>query len=177
MTKSQIRWRLSKKQQIFEKNGFQVHEDIYTLPNETTVSQLRFEGMSDFVIVIASRGEKILVISQYNPVLGMELIEFPGGKIGKDEKPAKAASREFLEETGYEIRDPFSVGTFYPNPRRTSLKCHVFGASVVDDSRIARAAEDEYIRVLWVDHESLETIFLNSPGNGSMLAAWLMHKL
>lgn len=44
---------------------------------------------------------RILLIRQFRPPVGREVIEFPAGLVNPDEDPAEAGLRELKEETGY----------------------------------------------------------------------------
>jgi ADP-ribose pyrophosphatase len=73
------------------------------------------KGISGIVGIIAVTDEgNLLLIEQYRPPMGKNVIEIPAGLAGdvagsEHEKLAEAAKRELLEETGYEAREMIEV--------------------------------------------------------------------
>ena len=75
--------------------------------------------------VVADAGRILIRRRTGDPGLG-EVWEFPGGKVGTGEDPARAAVREVLEETGLRTRAVAwlcSVGHPYPDRR---VELHAF---------------------------------------------------
>lgn len=75
----------------------------------------RITGIVGIVAVTSSN--EIIVIRQFRPALGCEVIEIPAGLAGdiegsEDEELVSAARRELLEETGYAARSmkPLTYG-------------------------------------------------------------------
>ncbi len=66
--------------------------------------------------------EKVLLVEEYRPPIGVQSICFPAGLIGDDgpESGAVAARRELLEETGYEAEDMRYLFTGPSSPGLTS---------------------------------------------------------
>ncbi len=64
-------------------------------------------GSRGVVVIMAVTGEgKLLLVEQYRPPVGAQVIELPAGLVGdqpdsSDESFEEAARRELLEETGY----------------------------------------------------------------------------
>ena len=53
------------------------------------------------VIIPVTAENKLIVVSQFRYPLQKSLLEFPAGKLEKDEDPLDCAVRELKEETGY----------------------------------------------------------------------------
>ena len=67
------------------------------------VERVNCEGIVA-VVPVTDEGEMVL-IRQYRPPLDNYVVEFPAGLIERGEKSEEAASRELLEETGYEAKE------------------------------------------------------------------------
>jgi ADP-ribose pyrophosphatase len=73
------------------------------------------KNISGIVGIVAVTDEgKLLLVEQYRPPMGKNVIEIPAGLAGdvagsEHEKLAEAAKRELLEETGYEAREMIEV--------------------------------------------------------------------
>jgi len=72
------------------------------------VERVNCEGIVAIVPVTA--GGEIILIRQYRPPLDNYVIEFPAGLNDRGETIAEAASRELLEETGYEAAEMIPLG-------------------------------------------------------------------
>ncbi len=81
---------------------------------------------SDSVIccVLTTKGEFVFV-KQYRPNLNQVTLELPAGHLESGEKPAFAADREFLEETGM-VCGLIYLGDFSLMMNRTTIKEHIF---------------------------------------------------
>ena len=58
------------------------------------------EDSIDAVVILSTKDE-VVCVKQYRPPVNGYTIELPAGLIDANEDPAKAAEREFREETGY----------------------------------------------------------------------------
>jgi 8-oxo-dGTP pyrophosphatase MutT (NUDIX family) len=72
------------------------------------VERVNCEGIVA-IVPVTGEGEMIL-IRQYRPPLDNYVVEFPAGLIERGEKLEAAASRELLEETGYEAAEMIFLG-------------------------------------------------------------------
>lgn len=67
------------------------------------VERVNCEGIVA-VVPVTDKGEMIL-IRQYRPPVDNYVVEFPAGLNDRGERSEEAASRELLEETGYEAKE------------------------------------------------------------------------
>ncbi len=72
-------------------------------------------------IVSLTAENNIVLVRQYRPGPEKALLEIPGGRVDEGEKPATAAARELLEETGYKGKMEF-VGTSWDCGYSTRLR-------------------------------------------------------
>lgn len=80
-------------------------------------------------------------------------ISIPMGHIIPGESPEKAIVREFLEETGYEVRPVGSLGIFcVPG---TNVSGHVFLVELIPGQISSASNGDSLLHPQWVNVESL----------------------
>ena len=78
------------------------------------------------VIVPMVDRSHMVFVRQYRRAVGRELLELPAGTLSAGERPARCASRELQEETGWRARRWRRLGQFYPAPGFTSEQMTVF---------------------------------------------------
>lgn len=93
---------------------------------------------------------RLLFIEQYRPPIGALCIEFPAGLSGDspdaaDEALVKAASRELVEETGYEAAEMRFLATASPTAGLTSETMSYFSAHGLTKTGAGGGVEGEQI--------------------------------
>lgn len=73
--------------------------------------------------------EKILMVKQFRYPLKQALLEFPAGKLEKNEDPFEAAKRELTEETGYIAQNWEDLGYIYTSPGYSNEKLYLYKAT------------------------------------------------
>lgn len=76
----------------------------------------------DWVNVIATEGEEVLLVRQWRFGLREPTLEIPGGMV-EGESERAAAERELLEETGYRAGGWRRLGAVHPNPAFLTNLC------------------------------------------------------
>ena len=110
---------------------------------------------------------KILAIELEDPATKKRFWSFPGGQIESGETPEKAAIRETLEETGYEITltsDGFI--TEYPfnwNGERYHCTTHWFMAKLVDETPALVDDADYLLHANWLPWPRSRGLFEFNP--------------
>lgn len=85
-------------------------------PDEAPYYSLR---LPDYAAIVAITGDQqIVAVRQYRPAVERYTIELPSGLVDPGESPAEAASRELLEETGYQAGDVELLGPMEPDTGR-----------------------------------------------------------
>jgi nudix-type nucleoside diphosphatase (YffH/AdpP family) len=95
-----------------------------------TASVLPYSGSRRSVFLI-SQVRAPVVLAGFDGVF----LEAPGGIIDQGEDPVQAAAREVREETGFDLSDLRSVGSYFLNPALSTERSHLFLADVDDGGR------------------------------------------
>lgn len=117
------------------------------------------------VVPITADGD-VVMIRQYRHGAGEITLEIPGGMVDPGERPADAAARELLEETGFAAGSLRPLGDFSPNPALFNNRLHAFVATgcrrvaEIDNGEheetvvevVSRAALRRAVRAGGVDH-------------------------
>ncbi len=129
------------------------------------VERVKCEGIVA-VVPVTDEGEVIL-IRQYRPPVNGYVVEFPAGLNDRGERLEEAASRELLEETGYEAKEMvfLAKGPLSSGSSREVLT--VFLARGLHFRGVGQRDETEDIEVLKVPEERVyETLSrLSAEGN------------
>lgn len=80
------------------------------------------------VIVPVTKEGKIILVTQFRYPFQKELMEFPAGKLDKDEHPLKCAERELEEETGFKAGKIKKLGEIYTAPGYCTEVLHIYMA-------------------------------------------------
>src|SRR5262245_33790773 len=118
--------------------------------DEVTVSHRQFDGAmsADKKLLVFERGDavaaliynrdlaQVILVEQFKvPTLEKSrnngfMTEVMAGMIKLDETPEQAVIREALEETGYQIKNPELIATFFSSPGGSSERIFLYYAVV-----------------------------------------------
>lgn len=101
---------------------------------------------------------KALLVKQYRHPLEETIIELPGGFVDADEEPAKAISRELLEETGHAFDTIEYLGKVAGNPGVLTGYTHLFLAQAGREVAKLSLDANEEIEVLHLPLEDVRNM-------------------
>jgi ADP-ribose pyrophosphatase len=119
--------------------------DQVRLPTQQIVAREIVEHRGAVVIVALDARKRVLLVRQYRPGAGSELLEIPAGTLEANEDPAFCAARELKEETGYHAAQWQALGHFYSSPGICTEKMYLFLVRRLTRGTAA-PEEDELIR-------------------------------
>jgi 8-oxo-dGTP pyrophosphatase MutT (NUDIX family) len=90
------------------------------------------------------------MIRQYRHGSREVTLEIPGGLVDPGDTPEGAASRELLEETGYQAEEYVKIGVSNPNPAIFNNRCYTFMARNVTKVSDPRPDQTEDIEVVLI---------------------------
>ena len=107
------------------------------------------------VVILAFKGDKILLVKQFRYPMKEVMLELPAGKLEQGENPFEAAKRELEEETGYCANKWTDLGYVYTSPGYSDEKLYLCKAEDLefthchpDEGEIIQAFEYKYDDVL-----------------------------
>jgi ADP-ribose pyrophosphatase len=106
----------------------------------------------------------VLLVEQYRPAAGRNMLELPAGTIDLTEEPLACAQRELQEETGYSAENWEALGHLYPTPGYTNEVLYLFLASGLTKGE-QHLDEGEDIHVRWIPLAEVEEMIDNGTIN------------
>lgn len=111
---------------------FSVRTDTVVSPRTGREHDFYIIESRDWVNVIPLTSDhEIVMVKQYRHGSREVTLEIPGGLVDPGDTPETAASRELLEETGYQAEEWVKLGVVNPNPAIFNNRCYTFLAQNV----------------------------------------------
>ncbi|MEY3380193.1 MAG: hypothetical protein RL468_791 [Pseudomonadota bacterium] len=112
-----IETRLSS-EEIFQGHFLHAFRDRVSLPDGSSAVReyVRHPGAAMVIALLedAHRGTLVVMERQYRHPVAQVMIEFPAGKLDKNEDGLCCAQRELREETGYQAKEWAHAGVLHP---------------------------------------------------------------
>jgi len=112
-----IETRLSS-EEIFQGHFLHAFRDRVSLPDGSSAVReyVRHPGAAMVIALLedAHRGTLVVMERQYRHPVAQVMIEFPAGKLDKNEDGLCCAQRELREETGYQAKEWARAGVLHP---------------------------------------------------------------
>jgi len=108
------------------------------------------ESMDWINIIPLTADHQVVMVRQYRHGSREVTLEIPGGLLDSGDTPEEAASRELLEETGYQAEEMVKIGVVNPNPAIFSNRCYTFVARNVNKVSNSNPDQTEDIEVVLI---------------------------
>jgi nudix-type nucleoside diphosphatase (YffH/AdpP family) len=149
------------------RDGTMIRERRLVFERGDAIVVLLYDAQTLEVIVVEQFRAPVLVARRRDEPRTSDgwIVEAIAGMIDHGETPERAAIREVLEETGFAIRDPVPIGTFFSSPGGTSERFFLYFAEVSADDRTGEGggiAGEEDIAVIRL---SAADLFRQLDGN------------
>jgi ADP-ribose pyrophosphatase len=121
-----------KSEQIYNGKVVQLRVDTVSLPDgRTKIREIVVHPGAAAIIALMNKGEEkeVLLVEQYRKAVESKTLEIPAGTLEEGESPEDCASRELIEETGFQASKLDKLMEFYPSPGFSSEIIHIFVAS------------------------------------------------
>lgn len=115
---------------------------------------------NDSVVIIAlTPKNKMILVRQFRPAIGVDTFEWPAGEMESVESPEIAIQRELREETGYACDSIKYMGCYRVSPCRINTKVHTFlgtGAKKIEERK------EKQIEVILVNHREFKKLIIEN---------------
>lgn len=159
---------------VFESRRFQVRrQEVRTAGGVHVYDIVTHPGAA--VILPLLPDDQILLIHNYRPAVGRELLELPAGTLDLPESPRDCALRELAEETGYQAGRLEPLCSFHSSPGFCTELLHVFVATELKPGPTRHEASEQ-IRLTPMKYaEALAAIGGGQIADGKTIAALLFY--
>lgn len=125
----------------------------YQVGAEATPREYVVVERNDFVLIVATEEDQLLLVRQYRPGTERFYLALPAGYIDASESPLDAAARELSEETGRGCLNARVIASLDPLPGYVRSRGHVVVCDAVPQ-RATRRADDleepvEIVALAW----------------------------
>ena len=137
---------LHRRERLHSGRVFDITIENVTFPNgvNRNMEIIRHPGAS--AIVPLTDDNNVLMLKQYRHAVGSVMWEIPAGTFDGDENPLACASRELIEETGFEAQAWDGLGAITPVPGYSDERIHLFLARDLAPA-VQKLDADEFIEV------------------------------
>jgi len=125
-------------------------------------SKYGYVKRSDFIMAVAKRGDKFLLVRQFRYPILCYTWELPQGAIHHDEKTSEALKRELFEETGAVVIQIKEIGKLYEAAGFASHICSVFSCQVTSQLGQDLDEAEEGLTWRWFAQDELLEMIQNN---------------
>jgi ADP-ribose pyrophosphatase len=140
---------------IYENDWVSLYADKVEYPGGYILDRHHFVHFDNEVvsIVVQNENDEVLLIKSNRYITQSEEWEIPAGRVDSGEASIKAASREVLEETGYEVTEPELIYRFNPTNGISNQVMAVYKTRAIKKS--GRFDPVEVMEIQWVSKERI----------------------
>lgn len=145
-------WRLLNSTPLVESPWLSLLRNTYELPDGRLLEDFCILERRPFVLVVAERGDSVVLIGQYRPATQRNYWCVPAGYIDDGETVEQAAMRELREETGMAVGSARLIGVLDPLPAYLRSPAHVVLCRGLEGSGARQAGSepiDEVAELPW----------------------------
>ncbi len=170
------KWRLLKSDTILSTRWLSIFKNRYEIAEGRVIDDYYIIRRDDFVLIVALRDDKLILVRQYRPATDRFHLSLPAGFLDSGESPEGGAKRELLEETGFPATECRSIGELDPLPGYLQSKAFVVlcEVSAANTGEFDRLEIEEVVEVEW--DEALQMIRRGEINEMPAIAAILLAK-
>lgn len=165
-------WERKKSRPRGDYRVFTVREDLAASPVTGDEYTFFVIEANDWINVVPVTPDgRLVCIRQYRHGTQEITLEIPGGVVDDGEDPLGAATREMIEETGYEPDEMVYLGSVAPNPAIQNNRCHTYLARDCRPTSEQDLDGAEEIDVVLVDPADVPRLVLDGTITHSLVVA------
>ncbi len=136
------------------------------------------------ILLFNTDSQSFIFIRQFRaPVFSRDnqgiILEIPAGVLEKNESPEDCIIRETLEETGYQIDNPFYLGEIYPSCGLMNERIHLFYKEVNYSQKVKSGGgldkEHEYLELVEIPKADINSYLKNGKIKDAKAMASLLY--
>jgi ADP-ribose diphosphatase len=167
-------WRETRRETLLECRIFDVERSTAQSPVDGSSHDYYRVVSNDWVQIIPiTPDDEVVMVRQYRHGSSSIVLEIPGGLMEPGEKPAEAAIRECLEETGYRAEKAEAMGALNPNPAIHAHRLYSFVARDVRKVADVQNTATEFTEVELVPVDQIAGFLREGRIDHSLVAATL----
>lgn len=155
-------WPRIRSQQNQSFRVFSIRTDTAISPRTGTEHDFYLIESRDWINIIPiTNDHRVVMVRQYRHGSRRVTLEIPGGLVDPGDTPEQAASRELLEETGYQAEEWAEIGVVNPNPALFCNRCYTFAARKITKVRDPMPDQTEDIEVALIPLSEIPALIRN----------------
>ena len=173
MNDQKLRWDIQSTKEVLK-------TPIFTLKLQTEKAAVGIDGdyyafdAPEWIVVIPVLGDNFVMVRQWRHAMQGITTEFPGGIGDPGEDPLRTATRELLEETGYQAGKMTHIGTCNPNPALFHNQIHFYLAEELTDTGSRHLDDDEVLTGTLVPIKEANSLFASGEFQNAFMGVALM---
>jgi 8-oxo-dGTP pyrophosphatase MutT (NUDIX family) len=167
-------WELVAREELHDCAVFRVTRSLARSPRTGEIHPFYGIDAAAWVNVVAlTRDDEVVMVRQWRHGPEGVTLEIPGGIVDPGERPAAAAARELLEETGYGGGTLEPLGSVNPNPALFGNRVHTFLARGVAEQGPVRNSGTEETAVVLVPRGEIPALIRSEVIDHALVVAAL----
>lgn len=162
---------------IVHRGFFDLRVDRLKKADQETLEYTTLLTKTEAVAIISrTKDNKWILTQEYRHSVGRKVLGIPGGRVEKGEEFIECAKRELLEETGYFSDTLYPMGANFAIPSICDQKIQYFFAPNAEKIKEPNLDPFEFIEILLLTEEELDTHIRNSSDVDSAVLTALYYK-
>jgi len=159
---------------IYENKWVSLYADKVEFSNGHVLDKYHYVHFDyeSIAVVVQNEKEEILLIKSNRYVTQSEEWEIPAGRVDEDELAMTAATREVLEETGYEINEPKLIYKYHPMNGISNKVVAIYKATAIKLAGQFDTAEVSDVQ--WVSKQKIAEMLRRNEINCGLSLTGLM---
>lgn len=155
---------------------FSIRTDTAVSPRTGLEHEFYIIESNDWINIIPlTNDNQVVMVKQYRHGSKGITLEIPGGLVDPGDTPEKAASRELLEETGYQAKELIKIGEVNPNPALFCNRCHTFLARDLKKVSEPKPDQTEDIEVTLIPLKNIPELILKGKIDHAIVISAFTH--